>query len=235
MKLGTNTRFYCGRNLGEEVIPDSDGVCGPHNGIHAILSHPCRLFSLPCTCICLSGPQCPDCAGFIVAHPHALTLFSSWRWRCDGCSRRYGEAHPRFRCEKDDFDYCPKCVLLCSQSLSIKQHRHPVAPVKDSSVWMCKICKKEPAAHVPRFRCTKNCGFEACGTCLQCALRMDTGVRIIHIVLGSVPQVCWYDRTKRRTGSFPTPPRSRLQRARPLCKATTSTSAQPPSPRMAPS
>jgi hypothetical protein len=39
MKLGCDScTFYCGRNLGEIVIPGSDGYCGPDN-----------------------GPQCPDC------------------------------------------------------------------------------------------------------------------------------------------------------------------------------
>ena len=31
-------RYYCGRTLGDDVIPDSDGVCGP-----------------------TGGPQCPSC------------------------------------------------------------------------------------------------------------------------------------------------------------------------------
>jgi len=36
------TRFYCNRSLGSDVIPDSDGTCGPND-----------------------GPQCPDCKAFV--------------------------------------------------------------------------------------------------------------------------------------------------------------------------
>jgi hypothetical protein len=38
MKLGNGATYYCGRTLGAEVIPGSDGTCGP-----------------------TVGPQCPDC------------------------------------------------------------------------------------------------------------------------------------------------------------------------------
>ena len=35
MKLGTGSgskTFYCGRNLGRDQIPGSDGRCGPNKG-----------------------------------------------------------------------------------------------------------------------------------------------------------------------------------------------------------
>jgi hypothetical protein len=42
--LGTKSNFlYCGRYLGKEAIPGSDGRCGPYN-----------------------GPQCPDCRGLTI-------------------------------------------------------------------------------------------------------------------------------------------------------------------------
>lgn len=41
MTRGTDNVYYCGRRLGTQVIPGSDGQCGPNN-----------------------GPQCPDCSGF---------------------------------------------------------------------------------------------------------------------------------------------------------------------------
>jgi hypothetical protein len=41
--LGPSSRLYCGRVLGRDVIPWSDGQCGPNN-----------------------GPQCPDCKGLTV-------------------------------------------------------------------------------------------------------------------------------------------------------------------------
>ena len=44
-------KYYCGRELGREAIPDSDGGCGPSN-----------------------GPQCPSCKRFQASLPHHPTL-----------------------------------------------------------------------------------------------------------------------------------------------------------------
>ena len=47
--LGTKSgskSYYCGRRLGLDLIPGSDGQCGPNN-----------------------GPQCPDCNGFDISNP----------------------------------------------------------------------------------------------------------------------------------------------------------------------
>ena len=41
-----NGELYCGRILGQHIIPFSDGQCGPNN-----------------------GPQCPDCRAGPVAQP----------------------------------------------------------------------------------------------------------------------------------------------------------------------
>jgi hypothetical protein len=46
----TNNLVYCGRRLGREIIPGSDGQCGPNN-----------------------GPQCPDCRGMTVTTDSATT------------------------------------------------------------------------------------------------------------------------------------------------------------------
>jgi hypothetical protein len=40
----TSRLLYCGRRLGCDLIPGSDGQCGPNN-----------------------GPQCPDCRGMTVS------------------------------------------------------------------------------------------------------------------------------------------------------------------------
>ena len=48
---GITQKYYCGRELGREAIPDSDGGCGPSN-----------------------GPQCPSCKRFQASLPHHPTL-----------------------------------------------------------------------------------------------------------------------------------------------------------------
>ncbi len=52
---GSNMVFYCGRNLGRDQIPGSNGVCGPNN-----------------------GPQCADCAfSFPINEAEHLSLVES--------------------------------------------------------------------------------------------------------------------------------------------------------------
>jgi len=54
-------RFYCNRRLGTNVIPGSDGNCGPND-----------------------GPQCPDCAEFIPVNRSGTQVKpgSNYRWYC---------------------------------------------------------------------------------------------------------------------------------------------------------
>ncbi len=123
--------------------------------------------------ITLVGPQCDNCLGFIAAHRHALTAsVSSLVWKCAGCNHRYSKSHTMFSCVKDNFTLCTKCVLLGAHQLSIKHHKHSVAPVKPASDWMCSLCQTEPPVYIPRFQCTKGCAFEICGKCLHCYLEV---------------------------------------------------------------
>lgn len=59
-------RFYCGRNLGESIIPLSDGRCGP-----------------------TSGPQCPDCQLFLPQNSAGAAMKPGSEARLY-CSRRLG-------------------------------------------------------------------------------------------------------------------------------------------------
>ncbi len=128
--------------------------------------------------ITLVGPQCDNCAGYMVAHSHALTAsFNSVVWTCDGCNLRYSKSHTKFTCAKDNSTFCTKCALHDSQALDAQLlHKHPVAPVKPASDWICATCLTEPSLYVPRFQCTKGCAFEVCGKCLNCFLEV---VRIL--------------------------------------------------------
>jgi len=55
------TRFYCNRRLGVNIIPGSDGACGPND-----------------------GPQCPDCAAFIPVNRigNLVKGFTNFRFYC---------------------------------------------------------------------------------------------------------------------------------------------------------
>jgi hypothetical protein len=50
----TSHLLYCGRRLGRDAIPGSDGQCGPNN-----------------------GPQCPDCRGMTVGGNNITTTTST--------------------------------------------------------------------------------------------------------------------------------------------------------------
>ena len=98
--------YYCGRNLGMDMIPDSDGFCGPNN-----------------------GPQCPDCIGFVAVLPidaqgHSMR-FTEWSpgghdgtyvtgWICDICRQNKANEHSsvlsgRFCCSICLSDCCVDC------------------------------------------------------------------------------------------------------------------------------
>ena len=54
IKLGSDgNKYYCGRRQGTDLIPQSDGRCGPTN-----------------------GPQCPDCKGLSVSKPPSILTVS---------------------------------------------------------------------------------------------------------------------------------------------------------------
>ncbi len=78
--------FYCGRNLGTSVIPDTDGRCGPNN-----------------------GNQCPDCKAFAPRNSLGLRVKANKEIHRPGsfliCGRKFSQKHiceGKYR--------CPECV-----------------------------------------------------------------------------------------------------------------------------
>ena len=100
MTAGEGCKMYCGRRLGVEAIPDSDGRCGPTN-----------------------GPQCSDCNGFLSSTPlcsngHTMSLFLNLQRRvCDVCDLQLNSVKFLYNCSSCNYDLCPSCSVASISSV----------------------------------------------------------------------------------------------------------------------
>jgi hypothetical protein len=140
---GTST-YFCGRRLGKEAIPGSDGQCGPNNGpqCQSCLRFQARLPSRPC----------PNGHGSL---EHFITDRAGFV--CDLCSARFPAGSALYGCRKCDggYDECRSCHTKVMAALA-------TAAPELGCLRSTALCYRPQLHFIPSLRRVLFCACDLC-------------------------------------------------------------------------